>query len=109
MQREIKFRAWNQDAQEFQYLVLSGGGHWSHTIEAYSINAIREWQQYTGIKTSIMTRSTRLSGCRSRLALISTVATWTRLKSSATSTKTRNCGTDSIKNHRKVPVVGRIV
>jgi uncharacterized phage protein (TIGR01671 family) len=50
MNREIKFRAWNQDNQEFQYFIFSTGGHWSHNIEAYSTNAIKEWQQYTGLK-----------------------------------------------------------
>lgn len=50
MNREIKFRVWNQDNQEFQYFVFSNGGHWSHNIEAYSTNAIKEWQQFTGLK-----------------------------------------------------------
>jgi uncharacterized phage protein (TIGR01671 family) len=44
------YRVWNQDSQEFQYFVLSEGGHWSHNIEAHSTNALKEWQQYIGRK-----------------------------------------------------------
>jgi uncharacterized phage protein (TIGR01671 family) len=44
------YRVWNQESQEFQYLVLSKGGHWSHNIEAHSTNALKEWQQYIGRK-----------------------------------------------------------
>lgn len=48
--REIKFRAWNQDSQEFQYFVFGENGHFTYTFDAHSQNAIRELQQYTGLK-----------------------------------------------------------
>lgn len=49
--REIKLRAWNQDNQEFEYFVFTPGGHYSHTkLEAYSTNAIKGWQEFTGLK-----------------------------------------------------------
>lgn len=48
--REIKFRVWNQDTQGFQHMIFTTGGHWSHNIEAYSTNAIKDWNQYTGLK-----------------------------------------------------------
>lgn len=51
MSHEIKFRAWHQDNQKFAHFVFSDNGHYSYEgLEAYSINAIKEWQQYTGLK-----------------------------------------------------------
>lgn len=50
--REIKFRAWNQDNQKCAYFVFTENGHYTYTADlvAHSTNAIKEWQQFTGLK-----------------------------------------------------------
>lgn len=50
--RELEFRAWNQDSQAFAYFVFCKNGHYTFTkeLEAFSANAIQDWQQFTGLK-----------------------------------------------------------